>query len=187
MRLSTVCTVLATASCFFALNAQAQVLGSLTVAPTAVKAGEPVTIKATIDVISANYCGFVVGFGDGTFKDGVSDASNATPLVLTHTYAKGGSYHVTLGGRNVQNHHNCSGQEKAVDVAVTDAPTAQAMPPKADQWCTAPWKVKTSNAKTHAYTCSAKRGTALPAARAACYGELSYFENAKKGQYGCKP
>lgn len=168
-------------------TAQAQVLGTITASSTSVKVGEPVTITANIDVINANYCGFVVGFGDGTGKDAVSDVSTPVPLVLTKTYGKPGSYHVTLGGRNVQNHPNCGGAERAVDITVTG--TAKAAAGKAAAaTCAAPWKLAgKANAKTGAYTCAAKPGTALPAAKPACSGDLSYFENAKKGQYGCKP
>ena len=79
-----------------ATAAQPQVLGTITASSTNVKVGEPVTITANIDVINANYCGFVVGFGDGTFKDAVSDVSTAVPLVVTRTYDKPGSYHVML-------------------------------------------------------------------------------------------
>lgn len=167
--------------------AQAQVLGAITASSTTVKVGEPVTITANIDVVNANYCGFVLGFGDGSFQDGVSDASTPVPLVLTKIYNKPGAYHVTLGGRNVQNHPNCGGAERAVDITVTGA--AKAAPGKAPAAaCVAPWKVKGKvNAKTGAFTCAAKPGTALPAAKPACQGDLSYFENAKKGQYGCKP
>ncbi|TXH88747.1 MAG: hypothetical protein E6Q78_10330 [Rhodoferax sp.] len=167
--------------------AQAQVLGAITASSTSVKVGEPVTITANIDVINANYCGFVVGFGDGSFKDAVSDASTPVPLVLTKTYDKPGSYHVTLGGKNVQNHPNCGGAERAVDISVTG--TAKAAPGKAAAAaCAAPWKLAgKANAKTGAFTCAAKPGTALPTAKPECQGDLSYFENTKKGQYGCKP
>jgi hypothetical protein len=175
-----------------AVTAQAQVLGTITATPAAVKVGEPVTITANIDVISANYCGYVVGFGDGATKDGVSDVSNATPMVVTHSYTKAGTYHVTLGGRNVQNHPNCGGGEKAVDITVADSgkPAAAAKPVamKAADVCAAGWKLSGKlNAKTGAFTCTAKAGTALPATKAECKGDLTSFENAKKGQYGCKP
>lgn len=169
-------------------TAQAQVLDTITASSTNVKVGEPVTITANIGVLNANYCGFVVGFGDGSFKDAVSDASTPVPLVLTKTYDKPGAYHVTLGGKNVQNHPNCGGAERAVDITVTGA--AKAAPGKAAAAgaCDAPWKMKgKANAKTGAFTCAAKPGTAVPAAKPACQGDLSYFENAKKGQYGCKP
>jgi hypothetical protein len=169
---------------------QAQVLGAITASPMTAKVGEPVTVTANIDVINNNYCGFVVGFGDGTAKDAVSDVSNATPLVLTHTYAKAGSYHVTLGGRNVQNHPNCGGQERAVDITITGAEKSVAAGKlKAADVCASGWKVlgKTFNAKSGAFTCGAKAGTELPSAKPVCSGDLSYFENVKKGQYGCKP
>lgn len=177
------------AASLLATAAQAQVLGTITASSTSVKVGEPVTVTATIDVISGNYCGFVVDFGDSTFKDAVSDVSNPTPLVLTHTYSKAGSYHVTLGGKNVQNHPNCSGQEKAVDISVA-GPVAPAkpVPLKPAEVCAKGWKLSGKlNAKTGTFTCAAKAGTAFPAEKPVCKGDLSYFENVKKGQYGCKP
>ena len=172
----------------FAAVAQGQVLGTITASSTNVKVGEPVSITANIDVINANYCGFVVGFGDGSFKDAVSDASTPVPLVLTKAYDKPGSYHITLGGKNVQNHPNCGGAERAVDITVTGAARATAGKATAAGACAAPWKLAgKANAKTGAFTCAAKPGTALPAAKPSCSGDLSYFENTKKGQYGCKP
>ncbi|MGQ0711849.1 MAG: PKD domain-containing protein [Rhodoferax sp.] len=171
-----------------AAGAQAQVLGKITASSTAVKVGEPVTITANIDVMNANYCGFVVDFGDGSFKDGVSDANTPVPLVLTKTYDKPGAYHVTLGGRNVQNHPNCGGQERAVDITVTgSAKPAQAAGKAAAPSCAKGWKLAGKPAKNGAFVCAAKPGTALPEAKPQCPGDLSYFDNSKKGQYGCKP
>lgn len=168
-------------------SASAQVLGNIAASPATVKAGEPVTVTATIDVLNSNYCGFVVGFGDGTSQDGVSDSSTPSPMAFTHTYAKAGSYHVTLGGRNVQSHPNCGGAEKATTVTVTAG--AKAASTGAAAACPAGWKrvAKSSNAKTGALMCSAKAGTALPETKLTCPGKLNYFENAKKGQLGCRP
>jgi hypothetical protein len=42
------------------------------------------------------------------------------------------------------------------------------------------------NAKTRAFSCSAKAGTKIPEPRLNCPGELTYFENIKKGQLGCR-
>jgi hypothetical protein len=173
----------------FAGAAHSQVLGAITASPMAAKVGEPVTVTANIDVVGGNYCGFVVGFGDGTFKDAVSDVSNPTPLVLTHTYDKPGAYHVTLGGKNVQSHPNCAGPERAVDITVA-SPVAPAKPVemKAADVCAKGWKLSGKlNAKTGTFTCTSKAGTALPAEKPVCKGDLSYFENVKKRQYGCKP
>lgn len=173
-----------------AAGAHAQLLGTIAANPQTVKAGEPVTITATIDVVNANYCGFVVGFGDGSFQDGVSDNNTPSPLVVKHTYAKAGQYSVTLGGRNVQSHPNCAGPERAVAVTVTgSAATAGKASASAANLCPTSWKLvpKSSNAKTGAFACSAKRGTALPEVKPTCPGELTYYENGKKGQLGCRP
>lgn len=174
-----------------AQGAQAQVLGTVSVSPQTAKAGEPVTVTATVDVLNSNYCGFVVSYGDGTFVDGVSDTGKVSPFVFTHTYAKAGNYSVTLGGRNVQSHPNCGGGEKAAALTVTEgaktAVAAKAAP--AASVCPDKWKrvAKSSNKKTGAFTCSAKPGTALPSPNLTCPGNLTYFENAKKGQLGCRP
>ncbi len=176
---------------FMAVGAQAQLLGAITVNPSTAKAGEPVTVTANIDVVNANYCGFVVGFGDGTSLDGVSDASTPSPLVVKHTYAKAGQYSITLGGRNVQSHPNCAGPERAVAVTVTAGEKAAAKPAAsaAAAVCPAKWKLvpKSFKAKTGAYACSAKPGSALPETKPVCPGDLTYYENGKKGQLGCRP
>jgi hypothetical protein len=181
------CFSAVSASVLLACAAHAQVLGTISASSTQIKVGEPVTITANIDIVSGNYCGFVVGFGDGTFKDAVSDVNNPVPLVITRTFDKPGSYHVTLGGKNVQNRPNCGGPERAVDITVTGAAMA-ATSAKPAELCEKPWKISGKpNAKTGAFTCTAKPGTTLPATKPVCKGDLSYFENTKKGQFGCKP
>lgn len=180
----------------FALGVQAQVLGTISVSPQSAKVGESVKVTATIDVLSYNYCGFVVSYGDGTSLDGVSDAQTTGPFVSTHTYTKAGTYSVTLGGRNVQSHPSCGGGEKAASLTVVQAPNAAAANQGAADAvaanpgsCPAPWKrvPKSSNAKTGAFTCTAKHGMALPATKPTCPGNLNYFENANKRQLGCRP
>lgn len=173
---------------------QAQMLGTLTVNPAIAKVGEPVTITATVDVVSGNYCGYAVFFGDGTDKDGVSDISHASPFVFQHSYAKPGTYTINLGGRHVQSHPNCGGADKTATVKVegTAAPVATAAPtakPTPASLCPSPWKLvsKSHNAKTGAYACSAKPGTALPNPKPSCPGDLTYSENVRKGQFSCKP
>jgi hypothetical protein len=178
------------------LGAQAQVLGTIMVSPQTAKVGEPVKVTATVDVLNSNYCGFVVSYGDGASLDGVSDAQTAGPFVSNHTYTKAGTYSVTLGGRNVQSHPNCGGGEKAAQLMVVDAPKAAASQAPAAAAasastgpCPANWKLapKSSNAKTGAFTCTAKSGTALPATNPTCKGDLTYFENKKKRLLGCRP
>lgn len=175
------------------LGVQAQVLGSISVNPQSARVGEPVNVTATIDVINANYCGFVVGYGDGAFLDGVSDAQTPGPFVSTHTYTKAGTYSITLGGRNVKSHPNCGGGEKAVSLTVAPAPSVAAAGKVAAvanaALCPVNWQLvpKSHNAKTGAFTCTAKARTALPSPNPTCPGDLTYFENAKKRLLGCRP
>jgi hypothetical protein len=185
----------------FGVTAHAQLIGSVTVSPAAVKVGEPVTVTAKVDVVSGNYCGFAVFYGDGKSADGYSDVSRAGPMVTTHVYDKPGTYTISMGGRNVESHPNCGGGDKFATVTVMEGAKAAApaavMPAKpasttsaipAAGVCAAPWKLSGKvNAKTGAYTCVAKPKTALPDPKPMCPGDLTYFENAKKGQFGCRP
>lgn len=181
------------------VSAQAQFLASLTVNPQAAKTGEPVTVTANFDIASASYCGFIVFFGDGTSVDGVVDVNKPPPFVVSHTYAKPGQYNLSMGGRSVQSHPNCSGPDKFASITITEAvkpvaaaqpakPAAVAAAPTAATVCPANWKIvaKSFNKKTGAYSCSAKPGTELPKDKPVCPGDLTYFENAKKGQFGCR-
>lgn len=179
-------------------SAHAQLIGSVSANPTTVKAGEPVTVTANVDVVSGNFCGFAVFYGDGKNVESFSDYSKLTPFVTTHVYDKPGTYTISMGGRHVESHPNCGGGDKfatvtvtpgAAPVAVAPAAPVAAAKPTAATVCKAPWKLtaKSFNAKTGAYTCNAKPGTALPLAQPECPGDLTYFENAKKGQFGCRP
>ena len=158
------------------------------------------TVTANVDVVSGNYCGFSVFYGDGKNADGYSDPGHPTPMATTHVYAKPGTYSISMGGRNVESHPNCGGGDKSATVTVMEGakaavPVAAAMPTKpamtaapAAGACAAPWKLSGKvNAKTGAFTCVAKAKTALPDPKPMCPGDLTYFENAKKGQFGCKP
>ncbi len=203
MKLTTLFKVLSLSAVMVA-GAQAQMLGGLTVSPATARVGEPVTVTANIDVTSANYCGFIVFFGDNTSVDGVVDLVKPPPFVTTHTYAKAGQYTLNLGGRSVQSHPNCGGADKSATVTIVDAPkpvatvpaaapaqsmaAAKAAAPTAATVCAGKWKLvpKSFVKKTGAYSCSAKPGTDLPSEKAVCPGDLTYFENAKKGQFGCR-
>jgi hypothetical protein len=185
---SRISAVLVMAAC--GVSAHAQLIGSVSVNPATVKAGEPVTVTANVDVLNSNFCGFGVFFGDGKNIESYSDVNKPTPFVTTHVYDKPGTYTISMGGRHVESHPNCGGGDKFATVTVTEAPkTAAAVSakPTAATVCTLPWKLVTNSfsTKTGAYTCSAKVGTALPASKPVCPGDLSYFENAKKGQFGC--
>ena len=188
----------------FVVGAHAQFIGGLSVSSPSAKTGEPITVTATIDVTSTNFCGFIVFFGDGTSIEGVSDIKTPPPYNFAHTYAKAGQYTLSLGGRHVQSHPHCTGADKTATVTITEgskpmiaapvAPTPAAksaavtLAVTAANVCPENWKVvpKSFNAKSGTFSCSAKPGTALPAVKAVCAGDLTYFENAKKGQFGCR-
>lgn len=182
----------------FGVTAHAQLIGSVTASPATVKAGEPVTVTANVDVMGGNYCGFAVFYGDGKNVESYSDVNKPTPFVTTHVYDKPGTYTISMGGRHVESRPNCGGGDKFATVTVTEgakpaaalAPVAAAKPAAAGMatLCGAPWKLSGKfNAKTGAYTCVAKAKTPLPDHKPMCQGDLTYFENAKKGQYGCRP
>ena len=194
------CISVAVLAAGFSVLSQAQMVGGVSVSPSSVKVGEPVTVSATVDVKGGNFCGFAVFYGDGKNIESYSDDKKPTPFVTTHSYEKPGTYTISMGGRHVESHPNCGGGDKFATVTVTEAakpamakPTAMggagaAAKPAATTVCAAPWKLLGKlNAKTGAYTCVAKAKTAWPDPKPVCSGDLTYFENAKKGQYGCRP
>lgn len=191
------CVAAATLAAAGVSTAHAQLIGAVSASPTTVKVGEPVTVTANVDVMSGNYCGFAVFYGDGANVESYSDTNKPTPFVSTHVYNKPGTYTISMGGRHVESHPNCGGPDKFATVTVTEAAKPAAAPvaaapaamakPAPTSPCAAPWKLSGKvNAKTGAYTCVAKAKTALPEPRPVCQGNLGYFENVSKGQFGCK-
>jgi hypothetical protein len=71
--------------------------------------------------------------------------------------------------------------------AASTATTTAAVPSKT-ALCPEGWTLAKpgQNAKTKAFTCSAKVGTKIPEPRLNCPGDLTYFENSKRGQLGCR-
>ena len=74
-----------------------------------------------------------------------------------------------------------------VATASVAAPSAAAAAPK-PTLCPDGWTLVKpgQNAKTKAFSCSAKAGAKIPEPRLNCPGDLTYFENIKKGQLGCR-
>lgn len=177
-----------------AAGTSAQTISGLTVSPS----GQNVTATVTFADADAPNCGLRFYWGDGQTQDiKVTDAKQ-NPLVLQHTYGKPGKYDLMAEGKKVTSHLKCGGANARASVTVAGAaaaPVAGAAPaakaaavkPAAAQ-CPEGWKLdaKSVNKKTGAYTCTAKAGTALPEKKLACTGDTGYFENAKKGQVGCR-
>jgi hypothetical protein len=62
------------------------------------------------------------------------------------------------------------------------------MPAKPTSPCPEGWALAKPgvNAKTKAFSCTAKPGTKIPEPKIACPGALTYSENSKKGQLACR-
>jgi hypothetical protein len=166
----------------------AQTLQSVKVDPATAKPGEPVTVTASFDISNGLNCNVRFDFGDGASDHQKVNQEKDANLSVTHSYAKPGTYTVKVEPKTKLPALKCLGKgQQAVVKVVAPAPAGAAAAPAPS--CPEGWKLnaKSVNKKSGAYTCTAKAGTAAPASHAACPGSLSYFENTKKGQLGCKP
>jgi hypothetical protein len=178
------------ALCLSMTAAQAQKIESLKVEPAKAEAGQPVKATTNFEVTgNAINCVVRLHWGDGQTQDFDVNQTKDVPLVLEHSYAKAGKFGLMVEGKGGK---KCMGKDqtasveitaKAVAAAAAVAPTASA----AAALCPTGWKlVKGSAKKNGAFTCSAKAGTAIPEPKPTCPGNLTYFDNVKKGQLGCR-
>ena len=186
------------------LAAWGQLLANVKLEPQEIKPGASVKITVNFDVTGGINCGLRVHFGDGNTQDYKVNQKKDVPLVVTRQYAQAGEYRVKAepktigllggcGGRNQETVLKVVAPPAPPPVAAAPAPAAQktavaAAKPAAASQCPQDWTVvaKSVNRKTGAFTCTAKAGTKLPEGRLSCPGDLSYFENAKKRQLGCR-
>jgi hypothetical protein len=158
-------------------------------------AGKPSKITFTMTEADAYNCGAEVAFGDGKTQDVkvVGGKEKATNTV-EHIYDKPGTYTVKVRGTKVTSHFKCLGKDISTTLTVAAPPapaaapvTAAAPAVAAGPICPAGWTLdkKSVSKKTGAYTCRAKKGTALPKEKLACGGKLFYFEGATA--LGCRP
>lgn len=171
-----------------ALPAAAQTLAAIKLEPSAARAGEPV--KITVDFTAADNpnCNVRLYYGDGAMQDFKINQTKDVPLVATHTYAKAGEYKVMAEGKTALPILKCVGKNQVAMLKVSAPAPKSAAAPAAIK-CPEGWKLdaRSVNKRTGAFTCSAKAGTALPAAKLECAAPLGYFENKSKGQLGCRP
>ena len=186
------------------LAAWGQLLANVKLEPQEIKPGASVKITVNFDVTGGINCGLRVHFGDGNTQDYKINQKKDVPLVVTRQYAQAGEYRVKAEPKTIGLLGGCGGrnQETVLKVvappappplAAAPAPAAQktavaAAKPAGASQCPQDWTVvaKSVNRKTGAFTCTAKAGTKLPEGRLSCPGDLSYFENAKKRQLGCR-
>ena len=174
----------------------AQTLKGITVDKTQVEAGQTVTATVTLESSGTPNCGIRVRWGDGALSERKIRSAADMPFVATHAFAKPGDYTVVADPGRIGGSLGCIGQNASVVVKVS-APAAAVAPAavapagaKASTGPTCPegWKLNAKSVvkKTGAYTCTAKAGTPTPDKRPVCPGDLTYFENSKRGQLGCR-
>lgn len=182
-----------------ALSAQAQTLNGIKVEPANAKVGEPVKITATFDPSESANCGLRIHFGDGQVDKVKINKPNEMPYVISRAYAKAGSYKVEAEPTTAGTTLKCLGKRQSAmltvaapaPVAAPAAPAVSAAKASADKpatLCPEGWTLAKpgQNAKTKAFTCTAKAGTKIPEPRIVCPGDLTYSENSKKGQIACR-
>jgi hypothetical protein len=192
-------TLLALALAATTLGASAQTLKSVQIEPASLAAGGEATVTVRFDIEQALNCHVRVEFGDGAQQNVVVNQTKDATMVLKHRYDKPGSYTVAVLPRTAMPVLKCTGKEQKAKVTVTAAAVATAPAGSGSKVVAVPaaaaapacptgWTLdsKSQNKKTGAFTCKAKAGTAAPEGKLACPGALGYFENAKKGQLGCR-
>lgn len=160
------------------------------------------TVTATVGLDSPNKpkCGLRLRWGDGAVTEYKINSGEEVPLKTTHTYSKPGDYTVVADPGKVGGSLGCIGKNATAMLKVVapsppppplpSPPVAAVSGPKvaAGPSCPDGWKLyaKSVNQKTGAYGCTAKAGTATPDKRPVCPGDLTYYENSKKGTLGCR-
>jgi hypothetical protein len=180
--------------------AQAQTFTGVQVDRPTAKPGEPVSVTASFNEVDSPNCGMHISWGDGAGDDfKIIEATNM-PLKASHTYAQPGDYTITAEPKKVTTRLGCIGNKRTAMVKVVAPPVAarpaapMAAPGAAPaaikvELCPQGWSLnaKSMNKKTGAYSCTAKANTPVTGAKTNCPGDLTYFENTKKGQLGCRP
>lgn len=188
----------------------AQTLTGVKLSAAQVKVGETVTATGELKVEGATNCGMRMNWGDGAISENKINQAQDVPFIATHAYAKPGTYTVMAEPHRVGSSLKCNGKNQSINVTVAApvvaaapvasapvavAPVAKpaaaavaAAPMAKAGTCPAGWKLAAPvNKKTKAFTCTAKANTKLPDVQVECPGDLTYFENGKKGQLGCRP
>jgi hypothetical protein len=175
--------------------AHAQFVTSIKLEPPQIQAGQETKITVNFDNPTPN-CGLRLHFGDGVTRDFKINQRKDVPLIVTYKYEKAGDFRVMTEPKREGMLSGCGrkNMEAFIKVAAAPAPAAaapaKAAPAKATAAapeCPSGWTLdKKSVRKNGAYTCKAPAGTKLPQARGSCPGDLTYFENEKKGLLGCR-
>ena len=172
------------------LSVQAQKITALQVEPAKAEVGQTVKVITSLDVSNTVNCRVRVHFGDDQTNDFQINQSKDVPLVLEHAYAKPGKYALRVEGKGAS---KCMGEDQHTTLDIVAKPVAAKKPTTAASAaaasvCPTGWKLTKAGVskKTGAFMCTAKAKTPIPEPKVVCPGELTYFENVKKGQLGCR-
>ena len=181
--------------------AHAQFVTGIKLEPPQIQAGQETKITVNFNTPTPN-CGLRLHFGDGVTRDFKINQRKDVPLVVTYKYDKAGEFRVMTEPKREGMMAACGRKNEEAFIKVAAAPAAaapaaaakapahKAAPAKAAAvapQCPGGWALdKASVRKNGAYTCKAQAGAKLPQARGNCPGDLTYFENEKKGVLGCR-
>ncbi len=196
--------ILAIVAAVWATSVSAQTVTDLKVEPLQAKVGEAVKATVNFDVGAVMNCGLHIVWGDGAVLESKINQTQDVPTIATHYYAKPGTYTIVAEPKRVGSVLKCNGKNQKAVVTIAAAPLAAApvtpaapaasaaVPAKAQtsaDVCPAGWSLAKPGVskKTKAFTCTAMANTKLPETKVVCPGDLTYFENVKKGQLGCRP
>jgi hypothetical protein len=178
--------------------AHAQFVTTIVAEPAQLQAGQETKITVNFNNPTPN-CGLRLHFGDGVTRDFKINQRKDVPLVVVYKYDKAGEFRVMTEPKREGMLAACGRKNMETFVKVAAAPAAaapaaavpaKAAPAKASAMapeCPGGWALdKASVRKNGSYTCKAQAGAKLPQARGSCRGDLTYFENEKKGVLGCR-
>ena len=179
-----------TFACLLPAAGLAQQLTGIKVEPAEIKAGEQARITVSFDVEAGINCGMRLHFGEGAPGDYKINQRKDVPLVVNRAYARPGEYRLMAEPKTVGTLLKCGGKNQSATIKVGGTAAATAAKPvtaAAAPQCPPGWTLdrKSPRKDTGAFTCQAAPGTR--AVKIACPGNLSYFENERKGLLGCTP
>lgn len=192
--------VLMAALALLGTGLSAQTLKDIQLDPAQAQVGQTVTASVSLSASAQANCGMRVKWGDGAMTEIRVRDQNATSYKATHAYATPGDFQVVADPHKIKSSLPCVGKGITVAIKVVAPPppppavVAPAAPAVVSAGATGPacpdnWKLNPKSVvkRTGAYTCTAKAGTATPEKKPSCPGDLTYFENSRKGMLGCRP
>jgi len=187
-----------TAALALPATALAQTLNNVTVEPAQIQAGGSTTITVNFEPQDNINCGLRLHFGDGTTQDYKINQKRDLALKVPRAYSRPGTYQVMAEPKTVGLLLKCGGKNQGAVLKVA-APAQAAAPAESKAAarvrsaeaspCPEGWTLDRRSAKKKdgSFTCKAPTAGTKPPARITCPGDLTYFENVRKGVMGCRP